>query len=170
MTEVRYYAGIGSRETPAPVLVLIGKIASKLAAAGYVVRSGGAPGADEAFVELLRPHQTEVYLPWPGFNEFDNENAKLLAPTPEAYDHAAQFHPSWKFLRFGGKKLIARDSHQILGPDIANPVYSEFVICWTKKGKEVGGTAQAIRIANSLKIPVYNLGNDTTYNLLAALV
>ena len=32
------------------------------------------------------------------------------------------------------------------------------VICWTPRGEVTGGTGQAIRIANSLNIPVHNLG------------
>jgi len=37
---------------------------------------------------------------------------------------------------------------------------SNFVICYTPHGKDIGGTSQAIRIAKHHHIPVYNLGND----------
>jgi hypothetical protein len=44
---MKYYAGIGSRETPKDILDLISKIAIKLESLGYTLRSGGADGAVE---------------------------------------------------------------------------------------------------------------------------
>lgn len=46
----KYYAGIGSRETPTRVLQLMIKAAQRLAQRGYTLRSGGADGADAAAV------------------------------------------------------------------------------------------------------------------------
>jgi predicted Rossmann fold nucleotide-binding protein DprA/Smf involved in DNA uptake len=43
------YAGIGSRSTPPETLPLIESIAARLAEKGWVLRSGGADGADSAF-------------------------------------------------------------------------------------------------------------------------
>ncbi len=53
------------------------------------------------------------------------------------------------------KKLHARNCFQILGYDLNSP--SEFIICWTKSGKLVGGTAQGLRIAIKYNIKIYNL-------------
>jgi hypothetical protein len=36
----------------------------------------------------------------------------------------------------------------------------KFVLCWTPGGKDVGGTAQALRIARHYDIYVCNLGAD----------
>ena len=44
----KVYAGIGSRETPDTVLAILEALATVLARAGFVLRSGGAPGADTA--------------------------------------------------------------------------------------------------------------------------
>lgn len=43
------YAGIGSRKTPKNVLDFMFEIGKELALLGYVLRSGGAEGADSAF-------------------------------------------------------------------------------------------------------------------------
>ena len=43
------YAGIGSRETPPTVLDLMGRFASQLSIQGWVLRTGMAGGADQAF-------------------------------------------------------------------------------------------------------------------------
>jgi len=48
-TRPPYYAGIGSRKTPPDILALMEACAYKLARYGWNLRSGGAPGADQAF-------------------------------------------------------------------------------------------------------------------------
>jgi len=50
---------------------------------------------------------------------------------------------------------MARNFRQVIGRD--NESNSEFVICWTKEGKPVGGTGQALRIASDHNIPIYNM-------------
>ena len=45
---MKYYAGVGSRETPPDVLKTMLKIGRYLAVKGYTLRSGGAKGADTA--------------------------------------------------------------------------------------------------------------------------
>ena len=131
---MKYYAGIGSRETPADVLYAMGAIAVRLSYKGWTLRSGGAPGADSAFAQgawdaftegdgdgrmLTRP---EIYLPWLGFESIGN--ARLVNPQPETFSIAEQFHPAWDRLSQGAKRLHARNVHQILGPDVTTPLLS----------------------------------------------
>ena len=59
---------------------------------------------------------------------------------------------------------MGRNGYQVLGYDLKTP--SKFLICWTKDGKETGGTAQAMRIAKDYKIPVYNLFFEECRNLM----
>jgi len=47
--DVIYYAGIGSRSTPDNVLGIMEKLGIVLAKKGFILRSGGADGADKAF-------------------------------------------------------------------------------------------------------------------------
>lgn len=49
MTTKKFYAGIGSREAPEDILTFMKWIGSKLYEKGYILRSGGAKGADTAF-------------------------------------------------------------------------------------------------------------------------
>lgn len=57
---MRYYAGIGSRKSPQDILKFMVKIAKSLSDS-YILRSGGAVGADKAFEygakdkEIFRP-------------------------------------------------------------------------------------------------------------------
>lgn len=154
---MNYYAGIGSRETPVELKDSIKIIVEHLNKKGYILRSGGANGADTFFEE----HSTnsEIYLPWCGFNA---NKSRLCDPTSEAMILAQKYHPNWSRLGYGAKKMMARNCHQVLGQDLKTPV--KFIVCWTKDGKVAGGTGQALRMANDLGIPVYNLFFKETLN------
>jgi len=146
----RYYAGIGSRRTPAEVELTIRFVAHKLTRLGFTLRSGGADGADRMFETYSE--RVEIWLPWKGFNYHASPYYKLA---PRAYEIAAEIHPAWDRLSSGAKHLHARNVHQVLGDDLATPV--EFVVCWTPGGKIVGGTATAINLAKRHDIEVINL-------------
>lgn len=150
----KYYTGIGSRETPPRVLMEMEAIAILLEKEGYTLRSGGAPGADEHF-ELCVQNK-EIFLPWERFN---NNPSNLHNVTEEAVSFSLKFHPAPERLSPAAKKLMGRNAYQVMGRGLDTP--SEFVICWTKDGKDSGGTGQAIRIARHYGIPVYNLKNET---------
>ena len=152
---MRKYAGIGSRSTPSGVLALMREIGRQNAEAGWLLRSGGADGADSAFEQGCHSvgGKMEIFLPWAGFNK---NRSNLCTVKPEAFQLASQIHPAWNILSYGAKKLHARNCYQILGSSLDDPV--ECVICWTPNGEAVGGTATAIALAGRYKIPVYNLG------------
>ena len=173
----KYYTGIGSRETPEEILEVMRALAKKLGTKGYTLRTGGAPGADMAFLEAAHDNgPVEVYLPWRSFQGLadDKDLAKHVVRTepqaPEAYEIASDYHPSWRYLKHPAKKLHARNVHQVLGYDVTAPEYSEFVICWTKDGDGGGGTGQAIRIAKNSYVPVFDLGDPSVGDLFASLV
>lgn len=154
------YAGIGSRETPDNILKLMRSIAWRLAEEGWTLRSGHAPGADQAF-ELGAGEKCEIYLPWPSFEDrVKILGEKIPSPSMAAMEMAKQFHPAWNFLKQGARKLHARNCHQVLGRNLDDPV--ETVICWTEGGGLKGGTAQALRIAAHHDIKIKNLGNEET--------
>lgn len=91
----RTYAGIGSRRTPAPILHIFTGLASRLAQRGYVLRSGHAPGADQAF-ERDPQNLAEVYLPWATFEASVPPGVAYVQPfpSPEAVQMAAAHHPA----------------------------------------------------------------------------
>lgn len=150
------YAGVGSRQTPPDVLALMTVIARRLAARGFVLRSGGAVGADRAF-EKGAPHR-EIYLPWTDYSPLA---ARLYTPTTEAFVLASKHHRAWSRLGGAAKALHARNAHIVLGTYLKTPAL--FVVCWTRDGAiekttaETGGTGQAIRIAVAHGIKVWNL-------------
>ncbi len=148
---MKYYTGIGSRETPEDVLYIMKKIALYLARQGYILRSGGAHGADLAFEEGcdIGRGEKEIFLPWPYFN---NHPSPFCYPSYNSFEVVDKFHPSPNKLSNGARKLHARNTHQVLGKNLIEP--SEFIICWT--GPK-GGTQQALRIADYCEIPIYNL-------------
>lgn len=166
------YAGIGSRHAPPDILERMTVAAGRLARTGYTLRSGGAEGADTAF-ELGAGDMKEIYLPWRGFN---NNPSPLHPPSSEAFDLAASFHPGWHRLSPAAKKLMARNSHQVLGADLKSP--SGFVVCWTpdgaeteaQRGPKTGGTGQAIAIAGRHGIPVFNLARPDAGERLLAFI
>ena len=153
MTEHPSYAGIGSRSTPANVLSEMAAWGWYLEGMGYILRSGGAAGADTAFELNVPPAHKDIYLPWKGFN---GHTSSLYPPSPEAMEVAAEFHPNWAACSRVARLFHARNSHQILGQDLCDPV--KFVICWTQGGLVAGGTGQALRIASAYSIPIINLG------------
>jgi SLOG cluster4 family len=109
------YAGIGSQRTPGDVLELMRTIAVALARRGWVLRSGGAPGADQAFAAGARAAggTIELYLPWTAFA--GQAGAHLARPTRAAYRLAARHHPAWERLDGRARALHARNAHQVLG-------------------------------------------------------
>lgn len=154
---MKYYAGIGSRETPINVMERMKRLGTDLAKQGYCLRSGGAPGADTAFEEGcdLVSGAKEIYLPWRGFN---GRNSLLYNTPPEAFVLAEKFHPNWHRCSDAAKKFHARNMSQVLGQDLKTP--SEFIVCWTKEGKMIGGTSQALRVAEHYNIRIINLFNQ----------
>jgi len=142
----RLYAGIGSRETPDDKLSQMTLIGKRLARLGFVLRSGGAVGADSAFET--------------GSDDGNGFKEIFLADdaTQEAFKIASRIHPNWAACSEYAKKLHARNVFQILGRDLKTPV--DFVTCWTKMGLPSGGTRTAIMLARENKIPVINLATE----------
>lgn len=160
-----YYAGIGSRETPITTMVLMFQIAQKLQHK-WTLRSGGATGADHAFFTGIdkENQNAEIYLPWVGFNNCptSKQDSRFghIEPSPAQLEIAEKFHPNWAACTRGARAMHARNVCQILGHDLNTP--SDMVICWTPNANQGGGTGQAIRIANSLGIPVFDLADPLT--------
>lgn len=148
---IRYYAGIGSRKTPQSTQRKMTRDAKRLREAGYILRSGGAKGADAAFLDGARL-KAEVITP--------------AAATRRAKVKAQEIwllrddRRGWPFEpeSFIGK-LMARNAMIIEGHKLDSPV--DFVLCWTPNAEWVGGTTQSLWHADSLGIPIYNYAAET---------
>ena len=160
-----YYAGIGSRETPESLKPTIEKIVKLCNKYNFILRSGGANGADSFFEEYCDNELKEIFLPWKNFN---NNPSNLYNVSEEAMTLTSKFHPGWSRLSIGARKLMARNICQVLGEDLKTP--TSFVVCWTKDGKDTGGTGQAIRIAQHYNIPIFNLYNNYELELLITYI
>lgn len=151
----RAYCGVGSRETPDDICQLMTNFAAQVCALGWTLRSGGAEKADKAFEAGVDvSYRKEIYLPW---GAFSGSKSMLFPPSSVAMEMASKIHPNWDACSEGAKKLHARNIHQVLGQKLNDPV--KFLICWTKGGQHVGGTATALRVAGMYQVPIFNLGD-----------
>jgi hypothetical protein len=149
------YTGIGARATPERFLLSAMKLGKHMAQKGYVLRSGAAEGASAAFEQGCDSvnGQKEIYLPWRGFN---GNRSELFAIPDRAYGIMKNFNIAWDTLSESAKKLQARYVLTILGQDLRTP--SRCVICYTKGGKQKGGTGRALQIAKKHNIPIFDMG------------
>lgn len=142
----KYYAGIGSRNTPDHIQNIMTRLATKLEQEGWILRSGGAEGADSAFERgVMRPQaNAEIYLPWykfpakpkdprvqpriagsqPQFINYQTlPTAQAARQTVPIYNDSYVGRQDWWF------DLMARNAMQILGSDLNTP--SKMVIAYT---------------------------------------
>ena len=167
---MRQYAGIGSRETPEGVLQTMTMLAGRLADDGWRLSTGGADGADNAFLAGAGTDRATVHLPWSGYNGHNGAHTSLMTfkQRVKAEQVAIQYHPAWDRCRQGARKLHARNVAIIAGPDLDSMVTA--VICWTPGGAVRGGTATGIRLAEALAVPVYNLAIVSADDVLEAMI
>lgn len=174
---MKFYTGVGSRETPANILKLMERIGYALASQGWTLRSGGALGADQAFergmfesVGLDQPYNwvpAEIYLPWAGYEEhhkYTHGGLNILPSDIRLEDEriaegmAMSIHPAWEACKQGARKMHTRNVFQVLGKTLDQP--SKMLIAWTRldsRGNPKGGTATAINLARENGIEVFNL-------------
>lgn len=165
-----FWAGIGSRDTPLDIQRQMTTIAKQLSGTPdscFVLRSGGAIGADSAFERGADPHKRQIFLP--PSNKYPLRVGDHMLDITPTRAYVRRFHPNWRALEQGESRgssaygLIARNTFQVLGPDLNTP--SKFILCWTPDGattvttRQTGGTGQAIRIACAYNIPVINMRN-----------
>ena len=173
---MKYYTGVGSRETPQDILKLIEEVAYWLAGRGYTGRSGSASGADSAFEQGFNRYEIvngvsdyvsfEAYLPWRGFSDIQPDQIHIETPKlpnyNEAVEIASTIHPAWNRLGRGAKALHTRNVYQVLGLDLKTP--SCVLFCYaqpTKNRQDIvtgvkGGTNTAVQLAMKHNIPIYN--------------
>lgn len=177
---MKYFTGVGSRNTPYGVMDIIYSLSWKLKNKGYLLRSGGANGADtsfeEAFLENYHTNFTKnIYIPWDGFNsryeEFGYTVARKLSNHGEALRIAESVHPAWDRCSSGAKLLHARNVYQVLGHNLDDP--SKFLICWAeedKNGNIKGGTQTAWKLAEVFGVPRFNLYRSEDFNRIISFL
>lgn len=171
MTEKLIVTGVGSRETPREMGLIISDFAEAFAKCGAKGRSGAAAGADSDFEEGFKrvTGDIDVYLAWRGAS---GHPSQLFGVCAQAFAIAKTVHPAWDRLSDAAKKLHGRNVYQVLGKTLDIP--SHALVCWTPDGMEKekertsksGGTATAIVLADRNRIPVFNLAREGSLNRL----
>jgi hypothetical protein len=169
------YTGIGSRKIDRKHTELIQLISKCLSKLNFKLISGGASGADTNFAEAIegsgdKSHLMEIVLPWNGFGSSSNLNCTKVGDTEFSRKVGRYFHPKWDSLNETVKKLIARNTYQVL--DFEGNVRVDFVICYTPDGSTgetsyaTGGTGQALRIAKHFNVPIFNVKNKSYHHFI----
>ena len=174
---MKIYTGVGARSTPPEMLNIIRNIASVLGKQGWVLRSGGAEGADKAFeAGCDAAHGSKkIYIPWSGFNNYIPDGVSIMTLDQGSRDGAIDIikdvHPAFNRLSRGALALHARNALQVLGLYLDSP--SQFLICYAttdRDGVPTGGTRTAWMIAHMNDIPCINLFNDRDYERVVKLL
>lgn len=179
------YAGIGSRNISSEISRVKMEFAYCMTIMGLKLYSGGADGSDTSYevgakaaydeLSKLHPehynsgeyqHAMTIFLPWSGFNGRCSGNGYTSVIHSGAEKLTRSYHKGWDYLSQGAKKMMERNSMQVLSDTLNSPV--RFVSAFTSDGvktgaetsSKTGGTGQAIRIASDYGVPVYNMGNS----------
>lgn len=152
----KYYTGVGSRQTPSSVCLLMTITAKFLDGKGYTLRSGGAVGADYSFE--MGASNPIIYSP--NDKHHPASGKPSIIPDVEQYrDMAGKC-----CLHFSSiKSKYVRDLHtrnicQVIGHEPQNVVRSDFLIAYTLNGDYLGGTTTALRCAELFDVPIFNFG------------
>ena len=174
------YTGVGSRETPDDILILMRRIGYIMAMKGVALRTGEADGADSAFykgvVDAYDLHrvkfENEVFVAGPPKSfHYVNDVVDIFSrdsssPIEKFRETAVRIRGSWDDLSYFGAKCHIRNVAQVLGANGNSP--SRGLICWAKPVNTIkvaeskmryveGGTNTAYCTAILHNIPVYNL-------------
>lgn len=186
------YTGIGSRTLPENIKGIMEDAGYRLARMGFKLRSGKAPGSDEAFqigMQLFaaenfstNEHLAEIYIPWRGFeggpecgSRWDITLGQVDLEFPGhqemRWDWVREVHPAPDKLSQGARKLHERNVHQLFGRDLGNAYLnqSKFVLYYSKedkKGNPKGGTATAVNLAKKQGIRTLNLLHESNWIVL----
>lgn len=184
---MKYYTGVGSRETPAEIIKLMESVGYALASQGWTLRSGGAVGADQAFERGMfrfagydQPYSwtpAEIYLPWAGYEDhhkFTHGGLNILPSAIKldiesiAEGMAMGIHPAWEACKMGARKMHTRNVFQVLGKNLDAP--SKMLIAWTRldsRGNPKGGTATAINLAKENGVETFNLNKAEDFDRIS---
>lgn len=161
MNPTLYIACVGSRETPADILLWMTNTAAELVRRGFGIISGNSTGADQAWARggnSVDPSKVTLCLPWAGFE------SRMIHPANNAqladwnYDRCQRIvhtlHPRTEALTPGSMKLHVRNV-MIVEPSIAVIGY----LNPTKRGG--GGSGMAFKLARMWSLPALNVADAT---------
>jgi hypothetical protein len=173
----RYYGGVGSRETPDPILLLFARIGRTLCDQGFGLSSGDAIGADYAFYVGARLSENfanvpqRIFLSRNGFQGRYEDRSKGFidasrneAHWQQAMGIAEQARGGFYNLTPGGIALHTRNVFQIMGEQLDEPVRAVYLYATPHptQDKVSGGTNTAYKIAKQCNIErIYNFAYES---------
>ena len=176
MSQQLWFAGVGSRDTPPDILALMSDLSYWLGRCGWGLSSGGAAGADDAFLQgMLKCPDCEpsrrlrIYLIGRKFESYRPDPIRGFHHSPsytetweQAKTIAEEVRGSFHGLGDAGIELHTRNVYQVLGHTLKDPVKQ--TVCWAelvgKQGRVKGGTNTAVGVSLKYDIPVMNLYLD----------
>lgn len=159
-------ACIGSRALNEGDLHTCFQLGEFIANQGGEIHSGNAEGADQAFANganTVDPERVHLHLPWASFNHSAvvAGNVAHLPVEGSGFEMtAAKYHPRWKYLKQGARKLHIRNVSIVVWPCV-----KDLVLAFPSQKAGGGGTGQGIRIATGLGIEVIDLNGLTREDL-----
>jgi hypothetical protein len=165
-------ACLANAGAPQEKKVVFEKLAQFLVSRGFTVRTAGGKDGEDAF-EKGAGEKLEVHIPW---KNFDGRQSAFCKTSDEAKNVVRQFSPSFESLSKGVQTIIASKAHVVLGKELNTPIL--FLVVWSLDGAETkkectaktGFVSTPIKIAESLKIPVFNLKRDDALERIKACI
>ena len=186
MNKRRYYTGVGIRETPFEIYLVMKACAMVFEKKGYILRSGTALGADSAFEQgITNPDNAEIYIPYKSFPQKmwkENSAINYIIPSEnkDKYFQANNLlmrnnlYKRWETVKQEWvMKLHNRNIFQVLGQNLNKKEKSMFCLCYTSCGSttyeqtdpnRTGGTGTAINTSSFFDVPVFNLAKENHLN------
>lgn len=148
---------VGTRFPPHQIAQVASKIGRNLSDRGFIGRSGGAIGMDQAWMLDYNCELSEIYRP---DDKCNGINVTKFENFYEAEEMVKLIIPHFEYLDFYSQWLHVRNAYQVLGRDLKTP--SDFLLCYAEVRNKVvqGGTRTAVVLARKHGIPVYNLIDD----------
>ena len=162
-------ACIGSRNLRADQLELCEWIGRRLVERGNQVVTGGARGADQAFMRgaaSVDASQLTVHVPWTSYEAGSRPTRCHVTSVADDVTsreiELAGLHPAYDRLGQGAQKLMWRNARIVLD--------CEVVIAWPRRegGQILGGTVHGMTVAKHLGKRVYDLSLETVRESLTA--
>ena len=156
MSKRLIYAGVGHRNTPENVRNMMTSIGSQLAQMGFILRSGNAIGADQAWEEEVTRKMKEIFI----------INRKHSCPfgiipkfTQEQWDFVVRHYHGGEtaFIKQSEyvQQLFLRNLNILCGKHLDDKV--DFVAYWHEGEHCNGGTGHTVAMAKTLEIPCFNI-------------
>lgn len=164
---IKYWAGVGSRETPVDILKVMIRLGRTLTDMGYVLTSGDAFGADRAFYfgaaqsGRFKEVGAKIYVINNGFRGRHTDNDVFIDVSQfkdmkETYEKMAEeARGGFYGLNEFGKALHSRNVLQVHGPDLDQTISGMFLYSKSIGKKKIsGGTNTAYQLALKANVPI----------------